>query len=145
MAVRADASDFGRLAAAIKASGDRDLKNRTAKAIRAAASRIGPRVAQEGSMQLPSRGGLFRRVSGYKVGVSTTWCRNPDVTLRLAKVAGYERGRLRHPVFGRDRWVSQPVGTAGDYTAAFQRHAGEVTPQVKAAINDALEEIARKV
>lgn len=145
---KVDARDFGRLAAACR-SADRDVQKAMRKALRETAKPLGVTVIHAGSASMPLRGGLRSKLAGGKVGLLASFGANPKVTLKLGARPGIglktlNEGKLRHPVYGRGPWVSQHV-PAGTYTEAFQAAAPTVRRHAESAMNEVLNDIARKV
>jgi hypothetical protein len=139
------AKDLQRLALAMKGA-DKDLKKRIRTSLRESAAPIAPEVVKQGAASLPASGGLRARVERYRTGISLLGgTSNPRIVLRLARLAGYNRGHLRHPVYGnRENWVGQTV-EAHTFTDAFEKHAGEVRERTGAAIQHILNDVAREV
>jgi hypothetical protein len=146
--IKADASDFGHLAAAARGA-EKDVQKAVRKALRETAKPLGASVVRAGSAVMPARGGLRAKLSGGKVGFAASFGKNPSVMLKLGAKPGVglatlNRGTLRHPVYGRSKWVSQrvPVGT---YSAAFEKGAPLVRLHVAKAMDEVLNDIAKKV
>lgn len=113
------AEDYARLARALKAAGRKDLQRELGRAVREG----GKVVRGEGRVVavewLPSRGGLGPRTARAAYRTRMRAGRSPSVTVvaSLRKQDGggkvdlraMDRGRLRHPVFGRGRWVTQQI------------------------------------
>lgn len=149
------ADDLQRLANALKASGDKDLRARVGKAIRDEAKPLGKRVVDRGSEEMPQRGGLADRLRDQgKVGVALS-LRGKVAAVRLtlrnpgADLYQINRGILRHPVFarkGRDKrvWVAQPVPALA-FKRAFDDQVEPARKVAIKAVESALDEIARKV
>lgn len=148
LTTKVDAEDFGRVAAAMKTA-DADLKKAIRKALRESAKPLGVSVVRAGSAGMPARGGLRAKLQGGKVGMLFSAGNDPKVTLKLGAKPGIglatiNRGIVRHPVYGRGKWVSQEV-QAGTYDEAFQQGAPKVRRQVLNATTEVLDDIARKV
>lgn len=149
------ADDLQRLADALKATADKDLRARVGKAIRDEAKPVGRRVLDHGSDEMPQRGGLADRLRDQgKIGVALS-LRGKVAAVRLtlrnpgADLYQINRGILRHPVFARrdrDRtaWVSQPV-PARAFSRAFEGEEVPARNAARKAVEQALDEIARKV
>jgi hypothetical protein len=148
ISAKVDADDYGRFASAAKGA-EKDVQKALRKALRDTAKPLGSAVVRTGSAQMPSRGGLRAKLAGGKVGLAISLGNNPKVTLKLGAkpgigLANLNRGTLRHPVYGRGKWVSQRV-PAGTYDAAFEAGAPAVKRRVADAAQDVLDDIARKV
>lgn len=120
-----------------------ELELEAMKAARDAVKPFAPSLVREGARALPASGGLRQRVEGYDVEATAT---PTQVSIRLTGVAGYDRGRVLHPVFGnRDVWVEQPLNTKGDFSRALARVTPKIMPRVEAAVQNTLADVARKV
>lgn len=137
-----DASDYKALAVKLKAL-DRKLAARVRGRLREISKPLGEEVIREGSEGMPARGGLRDHLmTGGKVGVSIL---RSSLTIRLQERSGIQleplnRGKLRHPTFGREPWVSQSV-PAGSYSAAFLARRDEVAREVMDEMTQLLEEL----
>jgi hypothetical protein len=95
---------------------------------------------------LPSRGGLAGEVARQPMPVSYSTSVSRGVRVRIdvrpgrgkggiGDPAAVNRGRLRHPVFGRaESWVSQTVA-AGWFSVPMQRGAEKVKAAIIAALH----------
>jgi len=106
---------LGRLAAAIRQAGDRDLQKELAKGLRRAIRPMQKEFRRGALGFLPYRGGLAEEVSAsMRFSSKVSLGRNPSVRI-IASLPGHdlaamERGRLRHPVHGnRKNWVRQNI------------------------------------
>lgn len=134
-----------RLAAAIKAAGDKDLQKELDQAMRRLATPL-KQSARRGAIQiLPYRGGLAERVAGMrftarvrKVGSGA------GVTIRAAgqyDLSRLDDGRDRHPVYGhRNVWVTQAI-RPGWFTNPLLLDA----PKQRDEIVHAIDVIAKKL
>lgn len=127
----------------LKDIGDRALKNELARNIRAVTKPVIADLRQAALRTLPREGGLAARVAGSKIGTRTTTTGN-NVGVRIVARSGYDldaidRGTLRHPVFGTDRWVTQSV-PAGWWSKTLKADEAKV----REAVINAVETIGRK-
>lgn len=148
------ADDFARFARALKEAGDKDLRKSVGKALREQAKPLGMRVIREGAQAMPRRGGFAAQVAQPRVGTRFSGSKDPSVTLLLSDKSNHDlksldEGDLRHPVFARGggkkdwRWTSQRV-PARKFTEAFEREAPTVANAAVKAVQEVLDEVARK-
>ena len=94
---------------------------------------------------LPKRGGLAARVAGSQFAVSSLLSGNNARVRVVGKsgynIAGMNRGRLRHPVFGTKVWVTQSV-TPGWFDDPVRKAADAGMRDAVLAVVDS---VARKV
>lgn len=142
--------DLERLAVAFR-DGDKALQRQVRKGLTKAAAESAPPVIHGGAEVLPKSGGLSARVAASRGGVTAKLVgRNVSVSIRARTREGYalrkfNEGEIRHKVFGR--WVpgvpTQHVRPHA-FTEAFNRAAPLARAKVRIAVQQALEEIARK-
>lgn len=97
------AEDFLKLSKALKAAGQKELRNELHKAMKATAKPLLPKVRQSARDSLPKRGGLNERIAKkpYRTQVRTG-AATAGVRIVGAKVdPRINQGRLVHPIFGR--------------------------------------------
>lgn len=133
-----DARDYQSVARAMRAAGNRELRQKYTRALREVGRPFGRQVAEAGAARLPRRGGLASRVAAARVGVQAGTLR---VTVSLRSTDGYDlaalrRGALRHPVFGRAAWVRQRVDGDG-----FQEGFDAGAERVREAMHKAAEAV----
>ena len=142
MATRVNASDFTKAAAKLKSAPAKVRRNFT-KRLNEAGRPAMLKVVEEGSQDMPQRGGLARhlaergnaRLARTNTGIVAVLGR------RGAYLAGPNSGLVRHPVWGhRNAWASTTV-PAGTYDAAFEAVAPEVTASVAKAFDDLAREL----
>ena len=145
------ADDLDRIAAALKQAADTDLNKQVSAAMRKVARPLGAKVIEEGSQDMPQRGGLAARIRELgRVGVSNSLrgrVTSVNVILkhRGVNLRSLDAGVLRHPVFGnRGVWVQQQV-PGGAFSRAFEREAPKVRGEVTRAAQDVLEDVAKSV
>ena len=143
MAVDVDASDYQILAVRLRGIGG-DLKARVRGRLQAIGKPLGEEVIAEGSGPMPRRGGPRAHLMQGRVGMTTGRDR---VSIRLGNRAGIQlrslnEGRLRHRVFGSDRWVVQSV-RRDTYSDAFLDRRAEVAADLMTEVSALLKEIGR--
>lgn len=150
MSTNDQAAAFRAAAQALNEAADKELRKQVYAAFRKASKPLGETVIREGSAKMPHRGGLSARLATAKLSQSnSTTGRNPGITLRIKSREGYElpaldRGRLRHPVFGRRRrWVLQRV-PARAFSTPFEQGREQVANEVTRALEDVAQDIARQ-
>lgn len=145
------ADQVQRLSKALKAAGETGLRKELNKGLRQGAKPLIPkaRAAARGS-KLPNRGGLAARLgkSAFRIQVRTG--REPGVRIVAAAKGGAARllndhGRVRHPVFGQDVWVSQSVPEAkGWFEDEMRKEAPSVRPELERAMERVAQEVVRR-
>lgn len=138
------AESLADLAKALRAAGEsgKGLRRELLRAIREAAKPVKGDVQESWASRMPRRGGLAGRP--LRLGARTRMA-GARVGVRLVTTNGYDlqsinRGRLRHPVFGRSVYVDQAV-PAGVITDPQERAA----PDVRAELIEAIDRIRRRV
>ena len=138
------ADDFLRLSKSLKAAGNGELRKELNKSLRNAAKPIIKATRAAALSRLPSRGGLAGIVAKEPQRVQVrTGTATAGVRIVVGKNKGAARaadaGVIRHPVFGRDVFVTQAV-PPGWFSETAQEQAGVVRDELK----NALEEVKRK-
>lgn len=107
------------------------------------------RVARD---TLPKHGGLNEEVATTAITVATRLT-GPRVGVRIAvpkgrkksnKTYGANKGTVRHPVFGKNRWVDQKV-PAGWFDSSLQRSAPLIVGPIQAAMKAVSIEATRRL
>lgn len=133
------AEDIARLARRMKEVGNRDLRNEMVRGLRAVAKPVIKDMKQSARSNLPASGGLNRFIAGSSIRAqvkSGTHTAGVAIKANRSKKSGasdlnrIDQGRLRHPVFGRGRWVTQSV-KAGVFSKPTERSAAEVQRQMQ--------------
>jgi hypothetical protein len=157
VSIRLEGSDeLDKVAAALKAAGEKDLQKAVSAAMRKVARPAGLRVLEVGAQGLPRRGGLAAYVARTgRINVSNSLAgTTASVTIALknkgVRFAAMNRGVLRHPVFARpdtsrseQTWRQQSI-PAGLFTRVFDEQAPLLRTEVLKAANDVLTDVARK-
>lgn len=139
-----------RLAAAIKASGDKDMQRGLTKAVRKS-NRPMLRAARRGAIAiLPYRGGLAERVasSRFTTRVSTT---GAGAGVRVTGVSRQrdqldrmdEQGIVRHPTYGHRPWNNQKI-TPGWFTKPLTLEAQKTGRDIEQAVDTVARELEAK-
>lgn len=141
-------ADLLKLAAAYK-NADKPIRAQISKALRDVGKPIAKDILREGAAGLPHRGGLAARVASGSAGVTQSLGgKTVSVALSLRgkgikNLRAMDHGIVRHPVFGRDKWVSQSI-RAGLFTEAFNKHKAEAGEAMERAIAQAANDIERQ-
>lgn len=146
------AEQFYRLSKALKAAGEKDLRNELNRRIRIAARPVIADIRAAAIAGLPREGGLGTFISKKQHRVVTRTGRNPGVGIRINKQDPRldTEGRLGHPVFnrrdkaGKRVYVVQQV-RPGVLSEGFQSAAPRVRDDIVAAINSVQDEIVGRV
>lgn len=105
---------------------------------------------------LPKRGGLAAKVAGdSNFALATSRSKGAAVGVRIqgkrrglkgGSLRRFNSGVVRHPVFGRDAWVSQTAGVKkGFLDRAFARQEPEIKRAVLGAIESTKNRIYRSI
>lgn len=142
--LRGGPDQLARISRQLKEEANRGLRLELDRALREAVAPLRQALPESARQTLPRRGGLADQVAASRVGV-----RRIPVSrgggLRLVAtnnraLRNLDRGRLRHPVFGRDDWVTQPV-TPGWWSKPIE----DAGPQVQAAVQEAVGRVADRI
>lgn len=129
----------------LKETGDKALRKELMRGIQRGGKKMKPHVRVAALRELPKKGGLNEFVADAKVSVRTRSGKNAGVRLVGAKkghdLAAIDRGRLRHPVFGRG-WVNQSI-EPGWWSKTLPDHADEVRAEIVTALDDVARRLAR--
>lgn len=140
------AEQLAALAKDLRAAGDKELRKELMRGLQRAGKPMKAAARQAALDELPSRNGLAALVASSRWSV-TTRSAGKGAGVRVAgrglvnasgqetDLASLNRGRLRHPVYGRGAWVNQPV-RVGWFTDAMELQADtSVRAEVLAAIS----------
>jgi hypothetical protein len=135
------ADQFLALSQRLKQAGQTELRKELAKGVRDAAKPLIAKTRQAARSSLPQRGGLAARYARQAQRVRTsTGQKTAGVSITLKGQPGITSGRIRHPVFGTDKFVTQRVdGEWWDDTLAAS------APDVLVGIEVAMGRVARKI
>lgn len=135
--------DFRRLAAKLKTA-DKPLRLKLGRELRAAMKPTVEAIRESASRELPKAGGLAKEVAASKIGVAIRKTGNdPSVRVQAKSrhaIGAMNRGRLRHPTFGHDPWVTQAI-KPNWWTDPTKKAA----PAARAAAQRALDELAKEL
>jgi hypothetical protein len=128
---------LAKIAAQLKATGQRDLRLQMMRGLREGAKPLIPAVREAATEQLPKAGGLNKQVAGQKITVSIrTGARTAGVRLTTTApdTKQTDSGFVRHPTFGRrskGQWRTQQIPAAtGWWSKTLGDSAGKVTPEL---------------
>lgn len=143
------AEKFATLAKALRQAGDKDLQRELYAALNRSTKPLKADAKASAAATLPSRGGLGKRVAKTRMTTKRRTGRNPSVSIAanpgaVADPKRIDRGRIKHPVFGRGPWVLQDVPW-GWFTRPMHEGASEVRKQLVKAIDDVAAKVARSV
>jgi hypothetical protein len=102
--------------------------------------------------KLPKKGGLNEYVATTQI-ISNTRVTGPRVGVRIGvkrgqhKAYGANKGKIRHPVFGKDRWVEQdlPTNAVGWFDDTLKREAPKAVVPITAAMQRVADEATRRL
>jgi hypothetical protein len=147
---RRTADQFLKVSKALKAAGEKGLRQELHKGVKKAARPLVFQAKAAAREQLPKRGGLNRAVAGSPIRTVVSTGRNKyGVRIVVAGVRGRaarstNRGKIRHPVFGnRDVWRDQKV-PKGWFDDTMRAAAPAIRKDVEAALARVVQDIARK-
>lgn len=142
-----DAGGFLRLSKALKEAGRGDLRKELNKRLKAAVKPVIAETRARARQTLPQGGGYAALVARapqrvqVRTGQETAGVR-VVVVRDKSSAARANRGVIRHPVFGHDVWVDQPV-TPGWFDVPAEAAAPEVRKAVQAAMQSVVDDIVR--
>lgn len=155
-----DTSDFTGLARALHKLGRRDLEKVLTTGMRAGAERLVPLIRAAARENLPHRGGLNVEKATAPIDVQSMAGSAPTVRIVMKNTQGsYAAGRIRHPVFEKDKAARKGAKERGDAPVPWvvQRVDGEwfdgtivenaesvVLPAMDAAFDVVAEHIVRE-
>lgn len=135
---------FAAVAQRLRRVDDKALTKEFYAGINKATKPLIPAVRKSALSTLPSSGGLAKKIAASSI---TTRRRMSGRTagVRLIAANGYDigsinRGRLRHPTFGRRPWVNQAVRPK-----FWDRPMEDGAPAVEAALLRVMDEVSRKI
>ncbi len=160
--VRIDgAASFKKLAAQMRAEGDKDLSRQMGKALAKAAEPVKASIRAEAEKVMPSQGGyrelltgslkhrLSRRTGGQRAQLIVTTYAEGQKEKR--DVVALNRGNLRHPVFGRSRGgrrgerLANPWAVTRIRSGFHDRGTDNAMDQAQEALLDVVEEYAARL
>jgi hypothetical protein len=139
------AEEFARVAARVRAVGDKELRKELYAGLNRAAKPAVAAIKPNVVAKLPHRGGAGQFIaSGLRTNVRGRGGANPSVKI-LSKsghnISALDAGRLNHPVFGtRGVWRSQAV-EPNIFTEPIEERAPEIRQEMLKTIRD----VARKI
>lgn len=137
------------LGRALEAAGRGDLVREMQRGLRQGAKILTPLTRAEARRRLPQRGGLAERVARTPQPTSARiGSRGASVTIRIGKrgsgARAAELGKVRHPVFGSSRFVSQNV-QPGWFSDVAKAKRNDVRHEVLAVLDDYNERLIRGI
>jgi hypothetical protein len=155
MAQAEGTEEFRRAALALRLAADRTLKKEVTATLRSVTRPLAVAMIQQGSSELPRRGGLSARVAATKAQhwVGTTG-NAPSAAIKLRtregyKLKGIDEGTIRHPIFKRGtprkdwKWRAQSI-RSGAFTRPFLAGADAVRDGLMAALERVTEDIEQR-
>lgn len=134
------AEQFAALSKRLRDAANKGLQREMSKQITAAMRPLTAAIRASAASTLPQSGGLAARIAKSQM---RTRRRASGVSLTASNAYTLKRidaGSVRHPVFGHGSWVTQAV-TPGWWT----RPTTAFTPQARAAVQRALDDVAAKI
>jgi hypothetical protein len=150
------ASDFFKLSKALKAAGQKGLRDELHKSVTEAAKPLIPKVREAARRELPAAGGLNERIAKKPYRAQArTGIKTAGVRITGSKVDPRinNAGRIGHPVFGRKgkaknggrNFVVQTVPSAkGYFDETLSREGPAVREAVVAAMREFTDRIVRE-
>lgn len=139
-------SGYQNIGAAEGLGSGRSLRAQLLAGIRAGAKPAVEAARTAAREQLPKKGGLNDYVADTQI-VTSTRLTGSRVGVRIGvksgshKAYGANKGRIRHPVFGKDRWVEQELPSKGWFDDTLKREAPKVETAVYAVMKNVADEI----
>jgi hypothetical protein len=148
IASRKGANDFLALSKALKAAGQKGLRNELNKTMRNAAKPLIPKVREAARAGLPKGGGLNERIAKKPYRAQTrTGATNAGVRIVGTKVdPRIDEGRVYHPVFGHKPGVVQEVpGAKGYFSDTLRREGSTIQREVVQALTGFVNDLAKRL
>lgn len=142
------AEKLARVSKALRHAGDKELAKEFRAGLTRAVKPMKAAAKKSALSTLPARGGLAKRVSKTTMPTKRRGgARNPGlrVTAKPNAVADpmrMDRGRIKHPVWGRGPWVLQNV-KPGWFTKPMEDSAEEVREELVKALDTVAAKIVR--
>jgi hypothetical protein len=142
------ADQLARVSRALRDANAKDLKQELRRGLGQATKPLRIAAKANAAAVLPRRGGLGARVARTRMTTRIRTGGNPLVQIKAAANAvndplRIDRGRIRHPVWGRGPWVLQDV-PKGWFTKPMQKGAPVVRPELIHAMDDVARKVARR-
>lgn len=143
------AEDLGVLSRRLKsvATGDKALQKELSKGIRIATKDTKTAIKASALAKLPKRGGLAALVANSRMTTKTrTSIKSPGVRILAVSahsIRGMDLGKLRHRVFGGNRWVSQAV-PPGWFSDPIKAEQPKVQKELSKVVTDISARFDRK-
>ncbi len=143
-------SHFPEVVRRLRQTGRGDLVRGMTKDLRQVARQLGQRGKAEVVAEAPSAGGMQRvaQRAPLRIEVRTGGARGSGIRVTYGKnksgVRALDTGVLRHPVFGRQVFVNQPVPRSrGDWTRTVIAGRGDVERTMLRVMNGYADRLAR--
>lgn len=145
LSITGGADDLQRVGKALKDAGAKDLRNELLRRLRdeGKASIVDVRAAAR--RELPKRGGLADLIGGSKFATRTK-VSGTKVGARVEGTSGkhklefLDQGTVKHPVYGRGKWVTQTIRT-GWFSETLEGHA----PRIRRGMQETLADVAARI
>lgn len=149
---RIDTRDFDKAARALDAAARQHLKDDLNRRLKEAAKPLIGRTRKVAKVRVPERGGLAAKVAAAPQEVEVRVTR-ADAGVRVglprrgrgvSAAKQTDSGRVRHPTFGGDPWVTQRI-QGGWFTETMRKDGpGLARPALEKALRETLERIERE-
>jgi hypothetical protein len=121
----------------LRAAGDRDLRREMLRGMRAAVKPSGQEAKANAMQRLPHRGGLAQLVASSRISTRIKLTGNPRVQVvarNESAIRNADAGKIRHPVWGSDHWVTQRV-TPGWWSDAMRKNDRRTAREMSAVLD----------
>ena len=134
-----ESRDLRDLQRKMKAMDAKALKRELNKALRDEGRPLIAQARDAARDGLPRRGGLAERIATRPMTISVTTGR-VRIRVKGTDSRATDRGRLRHPVFGNDWWVTQSIRPGW-----FTNRMREKAPGVRVGLVSVVDKFSRRV
>lgn len=151
--ITADAAQMKAVSRAVREAGDKELKKALTKGTGAAVEPAKEAVKASARAELPHRGGLAESIASSKFRVQRLTGAAPGIRLIMRRpkehgggISDLRRmnaGSLRHPVYGRRKWVLQKI-PSGWFTRPLEALKPQISRDVAAAVAEVGKQLADK-
>jgi hypothetical protein len=144
------ANQLAQVSKALKAQGEagKGARKELYKAIQRGTKQLKKDVQANALAELPHRGGLAATVASSKLATKTrgggqgVGVKIVATGKKVSDLKSMDKGKLRHPVYGRGAWVMQSV-PPGWFTKPLEEGADVVRKELLRAMDDVIRAIER--
>jgi len=146
--IKAVRGDMAKVQKALKDAGTKEMRTRLRKIMSEETKPLRQKIKKSALDTLPASGGLAKWAAKTPSSNTDFRERSAGVRITMAKkghdLAALNRGRLRHPLFGkRKHWYTQEIAE-GFFTKPIEEDGDALKGRIKDAIEAYVNEVERK-